>query len=346
MTSTNRGARAVLLLPAFLLVAALAACAPTATPATHSASAAQHTAEPTPVTSQHLAFGGDCSALVSVADVTSDVGTTVALSGLDPWLDFTQWVVPAVGGTWCVWNASNNSHAQSVDVIVLPASAASSASYPASTCTADGDGDLGDCGFNVVDSGYWFSGEVGLDFGSTVAQARAATARLEAQLQASAASAGKAPAIVAVTGAWAKPASCASLDAAGAVSTSLGSPTLVLASDDALMENGNPDAYTAALAAAPYLACEWQTTPNGDDRAFSVYLYPGGASSKSHLISSKSVAVTVPGADSAYVSPGIEGTKTFDVFAGTNAFVIDSNASDITAAQFTGIAMAVLKGMG
>lgn len=342
MTSTRAGVRAILLLPAIALVATLAACAPAAKPTP--TSSPTHSAKPAAITSQPVAFGGDCTTVLSTSAVSTDVGTTMAPVNNAPWLDFSSWVVPAVGGAWCVWNPTSNTHAQSVDIIVLPATVTGSPAAETESCSADGSGDFGDCSFSVVYSGYWFSGDVSLDYKSTGAQAKAAIATIEGQLKTAAASAPKAPALVSITGAWAKPTSCSTLDASGALANSLGAPALTLEPDSVFAENGNPPGYAAAVAASNYVPCGWQAT--GSDRGFAVYFYPGGASSKPNLISAQSTPATVPGADAAYVSPGIEGTKNFDVFAGTNAFVISSSDQATTTAQFTAIATAALKDLG
>jgi hypothetical protein len=267
----------------------------------------------------------------------------VSLENTDPWLDLSEFVVPAVGGLRCDWDQPGGTHFQSLDLIVLPASVASASSYAAFNCVSNAGPDLGDCNFNAVYSGYWFSGMVQLDENSTNAQAQAAAVLLEKQLQASAAAAGPAPARVSITGAWKTPASCAALDSSGGIADALGSPDLTPVASDASAEDGNPDGYNAALKIAAYLPCSWQDDSMPDVRSFAVFLYPGGGWAKSHLVSSGSTPVTIAGADSADLNPGIEGTQLLSVFVGTNAFVVEPSGTGITTAQLSTVASAVLK---
>jgi hypothetical protein len=344
--TTIRFTRVLPLLPAAALILALAACAPaTTTGSSSSSNSPSASASPKPVTQPDFVFGNDCSSVVSSADITKDLGIALNLQSADPWLDESNFAIPSVGGIRCDWYDPTAAHAQDLDLIVLPASAASASSYPAFNCVSNAGPTLGDCNFNLVASGYWFSGLVQLAENTTNAQAKAAAMQLVTQLTATAAAAPPAPAVVTITGAWAKPASCAALDSAAGLSTILGSPNLTLESSDENIENGNPDGYTGALSASPYLPCSWQTAADSPTRSFTVYLYPGGAWAKPHLISSASTTLSVTGADSAYISPGIEGTTLLDVFVGANAFVVAPNGTDITTAQLQSIAAAVIKGM-
>ena len=342
MTSRNRGARALVLIPVVGLVVALAACS-TGTGSGGSSTTPSPTPTAAAVTTPTFVFGNDCSSVVSASELATVLGTEVAPTSSIPWLDESDWAVPSLGGVRCDWQAASSAHAQSLDLIVLPASAASSSSYQAFDCTSNATSSIGDCDFNAVYSGYWFSGMLQLDTGSTNAQAQAAAVQLEAALKQSASSAPKAPGVAAITGAWTKPASCAAVDQAGDVSSSLGSPAVILQGSGSTIEDGNPDAYTAAVSTSAYLACAWESADSS--RGFAVYLYPGGAWARADLVSSASTTAQVAGATSAYLSPGIEGSSLLDVFVGNNAFVVEQSSLTITTAQLDTVAAAIIKAM-
>ncbi len=337
MTRRNPGVRAVLPLPALVIVFALAACSSGGSGASPSSSTKAAT-----VTSPAFVFDNHCSSIVSTADLTTDLGASIMLEDSGPWLDESEWAVSAVGGVRCDWESSSSAHAQSLDLIVVPASVGKASSYPAFDCVSDTASSIGECGFNAVYSGYWFSGTVQLDNGSTNAQAQAAAVRLETQLKRSAVAAGKAPAIATITGAWPKPISCSAVDSAGRISQSLGSPAVVLQGQSATIESGNPDAYTVAVTSSSYLPCSWESADSS--AGFGVYLYPGGAWAKPDLLSSSSKSVSVRGATSAYLSPGIEGSSLLDVFVGPNAFVVEQDPG-VTDSQLETVAAAVITGM-
>ena len=337
MTVKNPGVCAILLLPTLVIVFALAACSSGGSSPTSSSTALAPT-----VTSPTFVFDSKCSSIVSTDDLSTDLGTQIMLEGSGPWLDESEWAVSAVNGVRCDWESSSSAHAQSLDLIVIPASVGKASSYPAFDCVTNANSSIGDCDFNAVYSGYWFSGMVQLDNGSTNAQAQAAAVVLETQLEKSAAAAGKAPAVAAITGAWPKPISCSAVDSAGKISRSLGSPALALQGQSATIENGNPDAYTAAVSSSSYLPCNWEAADSST--GFAVYLYPGGAWAKPDLVSSASKSASVTGATSAYLSPGIEGSSLLDVFVGPNAFVVEPDPG-VTDAQLETVAAHVIKGM-
>ena len=356
MTPTSHGVRAALILPVLVLIAATAACA-SAGPAssgssnssgsTPSGSAAATTPVATPAATVAAAtqtFGGDCEKVLTIAAASTAIGATVELFDRVEWGP-SDYASTSLGGLNCVWQGHKASAQQFIDLIILPAAVASDPSAKALDC--DTTAGYSECYFNLVVSGYWFSGRDSGKAGTNLAGIKAKTAQLVAALTASAGTAVAPTAAPVVAGAWTKPTSCKALGTLAGVVAASGSPTLKPSALDS--EPDNPDGYYAALKTSGYLGCAWATNGTvaaGKLDGFTVELAGGGAFAKPFAITSDFTPVTVPGADAAYVQKDGTGIDYLEVFKGSNWAAFEPYGNGMTLAQATPIATAVLSALG
>lgn len=145
MASATGQFRGTAVLLSITLVAVLAGCAPAVHPAPSATSPA--TTHPTPTVEPQSAtptplLGGDCSRLISIADVRSATATpSVALAPAQPLNQVYLIPLPQAGGLECDWRGS--SPATDLDVAVLPNARAA---LDAQTARLDG----GDDGKNAA----------------------------------------------------------------------------------------------------------------------------------------------------------------------------------------------------
>jgi hypothetical protein len=126
MRSSARRSRATAVAVASAIIAALAGCAPAVNPPP--SASASHTSSPAPTAEPQSAspvplLGGDCSKLISLADVKSATGVPeVALAPTQPLNQVYQIPIAQAGGLDCDWHDAG--HATDLDVAVLPNSRA------------------------------------------------------------------------------------------------------------------------------------------------------------------------------------------------------------------------------
>ena len=351
MTAPLHGVRAALIIPVLVLIAATAACA-SATPSASSSSTPASPASPaTPVATPTAtvaaatqAFGGDCENVLTDAAASADIGATIEPFTAQQWGP-SDYASASLGGLNCVWQGHKASAQQFIDLIILPSAvAADPTAKPLECDTTDG---YSECYFNLVVSGYWFSGRDSGKTGTNLAATKSVTAKVVAGLTASAATAVAPTAAPVVAGAWTKPANCKALGTLAGVVAASGSPTLKPTSLDS--EPDNPGGYYAALKTSGYLGCAWATNGTvaaGKIDGFTVELASGGAFAKPLAITSDFKPVTVSGADSAYTLTDSTGVDYLEVFKGSNWAAFEPYGGTMTLAQIAPVATAVLNALG
>ncbi|HEX4058521.1 MAG TPA: hypothetical protein VHX87_09425 [Galbitalea sp.] len=348
MTPTRRGVRAILLLPALVLIGSLAACAP-AVPTTTSPPSASASAKPTaaPNTPPAVAFGGNCESMLETKTATAFLGAPVSLAA-SPIVGPPDYAVTSLGGLECIWSDPTSKGEQFLDVFALRADLEPPGDKPLD-CDAGSGADQ--CYFNVVDGGYWFSGHAIAVNGVTATPTPAAVASIEALLKADAKTASAPPATKAVAGAWTKPADCNALNTAAGIVAASGSPTLQANPLDT--ESDAPDAYYTALTTSGYLGCAYAsdgTVATGKLQGFTVELAPGGAWAQKLLSSPPEAgytkaSVSIPGTDAAYTFSDTQGIEYIEVFKGVNWVAFEPFGGPISVAQLTPVIGGILKAL-
>jgi hypothetical protein len=345
MTPTRRGARAIMLLPALVLIGSLAACAP-AVPTNTTSPSTTPSSTPTtaPNSAPAVAFGGNCESMLETKSATAFLGAPVTLAP-SPIVGPSDFSTTALGGLECVWNDPTSNGNQFLDVFALPADLKP---LDAKTLECDTGSGADQCYFNVVDGAYWFSGHVIAVNGVSATPTPAATKSVEALLKANAATAGAPPATHVVAGAWTRPTDCTALNSSAGIIAASGSPTLQANPLDT--ESDAPDGYYTALTHSGYLGCSFAsdgTVASGKLQGFTVELAPGGAWAQNRLASPPTAgytksAVTIPGTDAAYTFSNAQGIQYIEVFKGVNWVAFEPFGGPISVAQLTPVIGAIL----
>ncbi|MFE6257266.1 hypothetical protein [Agromyces sp. NPDC057865] len=208
------------------------------------------TAEPDPLAPPALVFDGNCSTVLTDAEVSAASGGPV-VSRADGPVDGVTIAVQQLGGIRCAWD--DDAGLPQVWITVIPHAAvadaaAASGADEGSAPTCYGDDVQGRCSFGRTVGEYWIAGVLytAVDSGADAVEG------IDALVDAfDARSDRPAPAPVTRPGAWPADQDCAFLDAAAA----LGQPDLE-ATDGHHPAEAGPGVY-AALRATGYRSCGW-----------------------------------------------------------------------------------------
>lgn len=310
-------------------VFALAGCAAAApaAPATPAASATD-TADTAVAQADPAApvqvLDGDCSALLSDADVSALLGADVSVQ--TGFIDApSSNAVQTVGGLTCTWAEPVPATGVSLTAVVVGATAVPATMADDTTCYESSIGASTDmasaCSFGVTAGPLWLTGVAATAAGTGEDDTRAVVSALSdafTALDAAEPAAPTAAAVWPVTG-------CSDLSEAAGVPAVLQSPDLVVSDADSGGAE-RPAGITAAATAAGVIACSWYQTGEvsaGQSSGFNLEALPGGAWAQAQVQSLPGASVVdIPEVDLAVRVPMDEATtgvtEVLNVFDGVN----------------------------
>jgi hypothetical protein len=271
---------------------------------------ASATAKPT-VGSQQV-FGGDCSALLTSAQVSAIMGSSLTLEPEMTVANSGESVLPVLmrGGMRCTYSAATTKDPTVLYFVVLPESAKVEDPNCYGTNSAPA------CSFGSVASGLWISGVAYGPKGTTTASLTQKIDMVESDFAAKAATQ-KPVAVVTPTGAW-KGTSCKALGAAANLADVLADPGLTVSSGNGPAES--PQGYYTAVAKVGQTACIWESDspPKGGIAELDVTILPGGSFARTQFENLPGAATLVASGTDGGVYTTTDGFTTYTVFSGTN----------------------------
>lgn len=261
---------------------ATAAVQPTPAPTPISRATASATPTPAMLTAPAQVFSGDCSAVQTDAEASIALGVGMtATPRTDPDTPRAAAVAQA-GGVSCDWAQNASASAATLSAVVLPATLMTASDDPEPYCYASGDGSSTDtnvmrpaCRFNLTASGFWLSGVMYTELGSTEDDVRSAISRLADGFSATAATAPAFTASPIDDAAWPGAVDCAGLATAASVTAVLPGWTASPGNSRGEM----PEGYLRAATAAGFTSCLWSPPADsaGEIAGFESLMLPGGA---------------------------------------------------------------------
>jgi hypothetical protein len=294
-------------------------------------------------------LGGDCSALLSTADVSALLGAPVApVTGRS--MSPLHAAVAAMGGLSCLWSEGDGQNMAALSTVV---EAATAYDVRGTGPVDDGVWCYGslpamECSFSVVSGPLWMSGHVYTAAGENEADARAAVTSLGDDFRALELAEPAREAAQAT--AWSL-SDCSELDGTVDVGALLQSPGFRGSTSDVVPGDIDGGIY-AAVDTLGVFGCDWyqQTdVPEGDLGGFSVVALPGGAWVKAQALAwPGATEIDLPGVELAVLvpwDPAVPDQESLNVFDGVNWLQVTSRQDVMATVPVIPTLVAALNGL-
>lgn len=297
--------------------------APTASPSVSPSASKSPSPSSTPPTQPELAFGGDCGAALTLAEVGAATGARVT-SYSEP-ANPIDWSVQQIGGLACYWQDASSYLLAWVTIIPAATAGDQVAKQDADEPYCYGGdvskGESDSCSFGLEIGDWWFAGVLYTAAGSGLHSQLgidALTAAITPRLQNE-----KTPVRFVTPGTWSTSLDCAAISARANLAAVLNRPSLIGEEGNGVPELG-PGVY-GAMTASGYRECMWTDVRDTGPSGFTVEVVPGGAWALTHGGIVGGTPVDVPGAKTS-LKAAIYGTDEFlFVTDGSNLLILESN---------------------